>query len=386
MKLLRLVLRNARRNRIRTLLTAGGTAFLIFVLVFLMTTLTEMEAWEGEASGANRVVVQHSTGLAQPLPIALEAFLKGEDVSRHAQHVTKMNWFGGYYKEKTNQFPQFGVDIEHMQALWDEWDISDETMAALRKTKNAAIAGEELARRHGWKVGDRIVLIGQIYPFDPELELAGFVKHRKGDLRQEQQLFFRWDYFDELNGGRKMVGTYWMRARTPEDVPKLKDLIDGRTKNSSDPTETLTEKEFGQQFAEMMGGFKLLFLAVGILVILIMILMTANTMAMSARERVTEIAVLRTLGFGAGDILAMILAESVLLTVAGGAVSLGAAVLIFNVAKASPAPAFFPTFIIQSSTMAAALAVAGAAGLAAAAGPAILAARRRIVDGLRQVV
>lgn len=384
MKFLHLILRNALRNRLRTFLTAGGTGFLLFVLVFVMTALTEMEAWQGEAATHNRIAVQHSTGLANTLPIELENYLKGEELARHGKYVQKLNWFGGIYQDPRNFFANFAADIDCMLQLWDEFVLAPEQYAKLKAQKNACVVGQSLATKYGWKIGSRIVLQGTIYPCSPELEVVGIFTCR--DVRQEEQLFFRWDYFDELLNGRKIVGTYWMKAHTPEDIPKLKELIDSHTKNSSDPTETMTEKEFGQQFMEMMGSVRTLVLLVGTLVMFIMVLMTANTMAMSARERVTEIAVLRTIGFPRLTILVLILAESVLVTTAGAGASLGLSALLFNALKLSPAPQFFPYFFITAKTAAIALACAVGGGLVSALVPAIRSSQRKIVDGLRQVV
>jgi putative ABC transport system permease protein len=384
MKFLRLIFRNALRNKLRTGLTVGGTAFLMFVLLFIMTALTEMEAWQGEAAKHHRVVVQHSTGLATPLPIELENYLRSDEISRHAEHLQKMNWFGGYWQDRKNFFPNFGVDSEPLRELWEELNVPDDVFATWQARKNSTIVGQSLARKFGWKVGQRITLNGTIYPCDPELEIVGIFTAR--DIRQEEQLFFHWTYLDELMKGRKIVGTYWMKARTAEDIPKLKELIDNHTKNSSDPTETVTEKEFADQFMAMMGNIKGLVAQLGTVVLIIMILMTANTVAMSARERVTEIAVLRTLGFTGPHIVFMILAESVLVSAAGLLLPLALGLVLFNGMKLSPSPQFFPYFLIEPKTIVIAVVAAVVSGLIAAAVPAARAAKRKIVDGLRQVV
>lgn len=385
MKFLRLIVRNALRNKLRTGLTVGGTAFLMFVLLFIRTALTEMEAWEGEAGTHDRIAVQHSSGLANPLPIELENFLKSEEVSRHGHQVEKMNWFGGWWKDKKNFFGNLAVDPPAHRELWDEYRIPDDVFAAWTREKRGAIVGKALATKFGWKPGDVITLESNIYPCKPELLVVGFFTV-PADVRKEQELYFRWDYLDELMNGRKIVGTYWMKARSAADVPQLKEIIDGHTKNSSDPTETVTEKEFAAQFLAMMGNMKFLVWFLVIVVLVIMTLMTANTIAMSSRERVTEVAVLRTLGFPRGTILYLILGESVLVSLVGMLLPVTAALLVFNVAKLSPYAQFFPYFFIQSSTVALAAGAALVSGLVAAVVPAWLSARRTIVDGLRQVV
>jgi putative ABC transport system permease protein len=177
-----------------------------------------------------------------------------------------------------------------------------------------------------------------------------------------------------------------MKARSDEDIPKLKELIDAHTKNSSAPTETITEKEFAAQFMAMMGNIKAIVAGVGILVLAIMVMMTANTMAMAARERVTEVAVMRTLGFTAGQILGIIVAESVLVSMLGAAIAIGGSLFFFNVVKFSPNPIYFPVFLVEGQTVAVACAAALACGFLSSFVPALQSARRKISDGLRQVV
>ncbi len=385
MKFLRLIVRNALRNKLRTGLTVGGTAFLMFVLLFIRTSLTEMEAWEGDAAKHDRIAIQHSSGLANHLPIELENYLRGDEVSKHGYQLEKMTWFGGWWQDRGNFFSNLAVDHPVHRELWNEQKIPDDVQARWNEVKSGTIVGKALAEQFGWKVGQRITLLSNLYTCTPELEIVGFFTV-PSDIRQEKQLFFRWDYLDELTGGRKEVGTYWMNARSAADVPKLKEIIDGHTKNSSDPTETVTEKEFAAQFMAMMGNIKFFvtFIVLGVLVI--MTLMTANTVAMSARERVTEIAVLRTLGFTRGRILYLVIAEGLLLSLVGMLVPLGGTLLLFNVWKLTPNPQWFPYFFIAPGTIALAVGGALVSGLLAAVVPAFMSARRKIVDGLRQVV
>ena len=385
MKFFRLILRNAMRNKLRTFLTIGGTAFLMFILLFIMTALTEMEAWEGEAAKHDRIAIQHSAGLANPLPIELENFLRGDEVSRHGHQLQKMNWFGGWWQDRSNWFANLAVDHQVHGELWNEQVIPADVQAKWNEVKSGTIVGKALADKFGWRVGQKISLLSNLYPCVPELDIVGFFTV-PSDIRQEQQLFFRWDYLNELMNDRKIVGTYWMNARSRDDVPKLKEIIDGHTKNSSDPTETVTEKEFAAQFMAMMGSIKFFvgFIVIGVLVI--MTLMTANTIAMSARERVTEIAVLRTLGFSKGRILYLVIAEALALSTIGLLLPLTAALVLFNGLKLSPNPAWFPYFFIAPGTIAVAAIASLASGILSSAVPAILAAERKIVDGLRQVV
>ena len=384
MKLLPLIWRNALRNRLRTGLTVAGIALLLFVILFVVTALTEIRAWEGEAANHMRVVVQHSTGLAELMPLQLQAFLESDAVKRHAKHVMKFNWYGGYWQDKANFFAQFGVDHDKLVDVMDEIRPAPGAMEAFRAKKNGTIVGERLMRRYGWTIGRTVVITGTFYPADLNLEVVGTFK--TANVRQEEQLFFRWDYFDEiLPQLPKKVGTYWLTANTAEDIPKLKDLIDRHTENSPDPTETMTEKEFAVQFMEMMGNIKVMVVGISSVVLAIMIVLTANTMAMAARERIVEVAVLRTLGFGAGHVAFLIVGEAVFVSLVATAFPCAAALLCFNVMQWSPSALYFPVFIPLPGTYLIAVGVAILCGFASSILPAIQASRRKIVDGLRRV-
>ncbi|HVR84374.1 MAG TPA: FtsX-like permease family protein [Planctomycetota bacterium] len=384
MKFLPLIWRNALRNRLRTFLTLAGIAFLLFVLIFVLTALTEMQAWEGVAAPHLRVVVQHAEGLTALLTIDLENYLKSDEIQRHAKNVTKFNWYGGYYQDRDNLLPEFAVDVGVIRELFTELRFSDDAYRRLLATKNGTLVGVGLMKKFGWEVGRKITLIGTFYPANPELEIVG--TFTATDPHQEVQMFFRWDYFDELMNQQKMVSTYWMEARTLEDIPKLKELIDAHTKNSPAPTETVTEREFAAQFSAMMGNVKAIVTGIGMIVLLIMVMMTANTMAMAARERVTEVAVMRTLGFSGAGILAILVAESILVSLIGAAFAVGVSLAIFNVLRLSPNPVYFPVFMVETSTVLVALGAALFCGVFSSLVPAIRSARRKISDGLRQVV
>lgn len=383
MKLLPLIWRNALRNRLRTGLTVAGIALLLFVIIFVVTALTEIQAWEGESEGKLRVVVQHSAGLAEILPIRLQDYLESPAIAAHSKGVMKFNWFGGYWKDPSNLFAQFAVDHLVWPQLMPEYRLSPGALEALGAAKTATVVGERLLRRFGWKVGDKVVLTGTFYPINPEFDVVGTFS--TSNVRLEEQMFFRWDYFDELMGNKKIVSTYWLAARSADDIPKLKELVDAHTKNSSDPTETLTEKEFAVQFMEMMGNIKLIVILISGVVLVIMVLLTANTMAMAARERTVEIAVLRTLGFSGGHVAALVVGEAVLVSGFAMALPAGASVLLFNALDFSPSPLYFPVFHPLPATYALAAGVAVVCGLVSSAVPAWRASTRKIVDGLRRV-
>lgn len=289
-----------------------------------------------------------------------------------------------FYKEPKNFFANFAVNHEKMATVWDDYDVPKDQLEAFKADRRGAIVGEELAKRWGWKVGDRIVLTGQIFPFNPELSVCGIAKHKFDN----SSLFFHWDYFYEstkdITGG--MAGTFWVRVQDPSKMAQISQRIDDMFRNSEYPTETFTEKEFQQQFMAMIGNIKLLFTAVSLCSIFMVVLLAAITMSMAARERVTEIAVLKAIGFTSGTILTLMLIEFVLLGLIGGAIgTLGAKVLYRFVNMTEVTQGFLVSFGVNWTTVATCLVAATIAGFLAGGLPALRSARLPVVDGLRKV-
>lgn len=395
MKFLRLILRNAFRNKRRTVLTALSIAVSLFVFASTRNVITAFESWDGQAATHSRVVVQSALGLGHTLPLSMEKDL----LTRYRDHVEldkagepivqKMNWFGGYVNDPKDWFANFAVDPDVMRDMWDELAIPDATFEAFRKNDRATFVGEHLLRRmqekgYPWKVGGRVTLISSIYPCRMEdLEIVGTFRGKTAP--EEDAMYFHWSYFNRQNGERGEVGTYWIKARTPDDMARLKQRIDAEYRNTGDPTETLSEREFAAQFRSMMGNVTGLLSFFGTVIVLVLMLVAANTIAMTARERVTEVAVLRTLGFGRGRILFLFLAESVAVSLFGALLAAALAFGLYNVAGWSPSPQFFQAFLTAPKTFALILGLGVFVGLVAAAVPAIRSARRSIVEGLRYV-
>lgn len=397
MKLLGLIVRNAFRNRRRTILTALSIAVSLFVFASTRNVLTAMEAWDGQAATHNRVVVQSAAGLATTLPLhPMEKELKARWGHLMAKTrdgepiVQKMNWFGGYVKDPMKDwFANFAIDPEIMRDMWDELAISDEVFRQFCADDKACIVGEALLRRmqergYGWKIGTVFNMPSTIYPGTMEnLVIVGTYKAKT--QMEEEQLFFHWNYFDRKNRERQEVGTYWIKAKDAAAMAQLKSEIDQWYANSADRTETLSEKEFAAQFRSMMGNVTALVSILGTVIVLALLFVAANTIAMTARERVVEIAVLRTLGFSKGQILFLFLAESVFVSLLGAAVAAGLAFLMYNLAGFSPEPMFFPQFTVAPKTLGLVMIVGFFVGLFAAVVPAVRSAVRPIVQGLRTV-
>ncbi len=381
MKFAKLIRRNLFRNKLRTILTLTLMAAIFFFVSTLLSILENFEAASNSGEGQNRLGVQSAISLANPLPLSHEQKIM---TIPGIVDIAKLQWVGAYYKEPKNFFANFAVDHEKMQTVWDDYSVPKDQLDAFKTDRRGAVVGPELARRYGWKIGDRVVLIGQIFPFNPEVTIRGIYNHKF----DSSSFFFHWDYFYEstkdVTGG--MVGTFWVRVKDPKDMAQISQQIDDLFENSEYPTETFTEKEFQQQFMAMIGNIKLLFTAVSICSIFMVILLAAITMSMAARERVTEVAVLKAIGFSSGMILSLMLIEFVTLGLIGGALGTFGAKLAYRFINMTElTQGFLVAFGVNTDTIITCLAAAVVVGFLAGGLPALRSARLSVVDGLRKV-
>lgn len=378
-----LALRNLLRNKKRTFLTMGSVAIAVFLLCLLLAMLTSMESAEGSAS--NRVVVRSKISLAFTLPESQWAQLR---TLPHVLAVTPLNWYQGMYIDNRpeNFFPRFSSDPETLFDVFTEYDLSDEEKAAWGAQRDSFVAGRTLVDKYGWKIGDRIQIRGDIYPVDVDLVLRG-VFTAADTPSQERQIFFHRKYLEEALGNPGQVGTYWLLIDSPDHVPAVVSAAEAMFVNSDSQVRAETEEAFQLSFFEMMGNVRVLFGAIGLAVIISIFFITANTMAMTARERTSEVAVLKTLGFRAPQVVSLVLGESVAVGVFGAGIGCVLAVVLLKGMAAAMAESFpfFGTLGVSPAVAAAALAVGLAIGLLAGCFPAVQAARLRITDGLRRV-
>ena len=306
MPLARLIMKNAVRNPRRTVLTILSITISIFLVSSLQAILTRLDSLgQGSGSGHLRVVVLRATGLGQPLPIAYKqriAALPG------VKAVSGWTWFGGIYIDTANFFANFAVDADDLERTHEEYRIPPDQLAAFKGERTAALVGRALMEKYHWKLGDRVTLKGTIYPIDPEFIIRAVFT--TDDLSQERVFFFHWDYFNEALNRPNQVGTFAVRAATPEDVPRLMDTIDRTFRNTDAETKTETEQAFNLSFVSMLGNVKLLLNSISAAVVFTILLVAGNTMAMSIRERTGEVAVLKTLGFRRNTILFLLVGES----------------------------------------------------------------------------
>ena len=380
MRFLKLIRRNLFRNKMRAILTMMLLAVIFFFVATLLAILDNFESFSNAGEGSNRIVVQSAISLATLLPYAHEQKIRQLP---GVVDSAKLQWIGAYYKEKSNFFANFAVDVDKMSTVFDDYKVDPNELAAFVADRRGALVGKVLMKRFGWKVGDRITLKRQIFPFDPELTIRGTYDHPV----QTTTVFFPMEYFQQSTGNRGEVGTFWVKVKDPKQMAAISQQIDAMFKNSDYPTETFTEKDFQQNFMSMMGNVKLLFTAVSSCAILMVVLLAAITMSMSARERVTEIAVLKAIGFEQRLILAIMLTEFVLLTLIGGAAgSVGAHYLYSFVDMGKVTQGFLQNFGIHGRTLAVCLVTSAAVGLVAGGLPAMRASNMSVVDGLRRVV
>ena len=388
MKYFHLVWKNVFRKKLRTTLTASSIVLVLVLIVILTSLLKAMQADPSGGRGANRLVVQHATGLGNFLPLSQRQRI--EQIPGVVA-VTPELWFGGVYKDDKpeNWIGQLSTDPEiYFDKIFDDAKIDPAVNEEWKKTRNGFVAGASIAKKFGWKKGDHIVLKGTYIPLNADLVYIG--PYEAGD---ESNLFFHNEYLNQSDWvlANKVTGLYYLKVDSGENVPRVAAAIDKMFENSDAPTKTLTEKQFQLQFMEMMGNVKLLINGISLIILFAVTLIVANTVAMSARERVTEIAVMRTLGFGRGHILGFILTESVLMSLLGGGLGVLLAKFFFVPALVAAGnktsiSAWLVNFRVSPQTLVMAFAVSVGVGILAGFVPAIRSSQRRSVDGLRQVV
>lgn len=314
MKLGRLIWKNARRNPRRTVLTILSITVSIFLVSSLQAILDRLDQLgKGSDSSHLRLVVHRATSMTQPLPVAYKQRIASLPGVRYVGSVT---WFGGLYIDERNFFANFATDTDDFEKIYDENHAPPEQLAAWKQDRSGALVGRKLMEKYGWKLGDRVTLKGTIYPVDLEFTLRGV--YTSLDDSQERAFFFHWDYFNEALGRRNQVGSFAVKANTPQDVPRVMDAVDRMFRNSDAETKTETEQAFNLSFVSMVGNIKFLLNAISLAVVFTILLVAGNTMAMSIRERTGEVAVLKTLGFRRNTILFLLVGESLVIALLGG--------------------------------------------------------------------
>jgi putative ABC transport system permease protein len=384
MHFLKLILRNALRHRLRTALTVLGlvVAFLSFGLL-----QTIVDAWYhgAEAAAPNRLITRNAVSLTIPLPLHYREKVRAVD---GVKTVAAANWFAGVYQDPKNFFPQFAVEPVPYFSMYPEYRVPDEEFRAFLRDRKGAIVGRKLADTYGFKVGDAVPLKGTIFPGNWEFIVRGI--YDGAEPKTDTALFFfHWDYLNETMRQRMplragQVGIFVVEVSDVDRAAAVSQEIDKQFKNSIAETLTETEQAFQIGFVKQTEAIVIAIRIVSFVVIFIILAVMANTMAMTARERLGEYATLKALGFPPGYVAGLIFGESLAIAGVGCAIGVG---LTFPVGDwfASQMGTLFPVFAVSGDTVALQLACALAVGVIAAALPARRAARVRIVEGLRAI-
>jgi putative ABC transport system permease protein len=387
MKFLGLIRANLFRKKIRLFLTLGSfaVAMCLFGLLFVIREGFNQGI---DVAGADRLIAYNRVGLVTPLPLSYrDRILQIPGVTL----VTHQNWFGGVYQDPKNFFPQFVIDPEMQRKMYPEFSIPDDQWQNFVKDRQGAIVGAFTANKFGWKVGDRIPIQGTFLPGTWEFNIDG-IYHGTRAKDDETQFWFQWDNFENYLETHKidrylgMVGWYTIKVDNPDNSLRVAKAVDALFSNSDYETHTDSEANFAAGFAKQMGNIQFLILSIGSIVFFTLLLVTGNTMAIAVRERTSELAVLKAVGYSDRFVLFLVLSEAALIAIVGGvfglALAKGFTLLPANV---NPVRTFLPLLYLSGGVFAIGIGAALSVGLISGFLPALGAMRLRVVDALRRV-
>jgi putative ABC transport system permease protein len=373
-----LVWKNLLRNKRRTVLTVFSSGISVFLIGALISVYALMYGTDISEESAMRLVTRHKVSLTQALPYYYGARIATVD---GVENMVPMNWFGGTYIDNRpeNFFARFAVDPQEIFNIYSEYTIAPEQLEAFQRDRQGVAVGKTVAERVGLELGQRITIQGDIYPFDPELTVRAIFEG-PDDL----QSFFHFKYLEESVGDEygSQVGVFAIRLRSAEDAPRVAAAVDEMFRNAPEPTKTETEAAFQLGFVNQMGNIKLFLLSIAAAIVFTMLMVSANTVAMSVRERTREIGVLKTLGFRRRSVMGLVLGEAVAIALLGGAVGVAITVAVTS-AMQDIMVQWFTGFTLPPWGIGVCFAMALVVGLGSSAIPALIAARTTICDALR---
>jgi len=378
-KFFRLVWNNLRRKKIRTTLTIGSFAVALFLFGLLAAIRMGLRGG-ADAAGADRLDVINKVSLILPLPYSYrDRLMRVPGVA----NVTYASWFGGVYQDERNFFPQMAVDKDTWFDVYWDYVASQNEKAAFRSDRQACMVGRALAKRFGFKIGDKVPLRGTIWPGTWEFNVVGIYDGNRPEA-DTSGMFFRHDYLEERRAfGKGTIGWYVVKIANIDDAVRVTKAIDDLFSNSPYETRTQTEKAFAASFVKQMGNIELLIMSIGSVVFFTLLLVTGNTMAIAVRERIGELAVLKTIGFSDVRVLGLVLGEVALIAGQGGLI--GLALAKFVIPGLSQALPMLGVLYVSPQTFGFGFGLALLVGVAAGLLPAIGAMRLKVVDALRRV-
>lgn len=382
MKFLPILLSNFKRHKIRTLLTVLSIV-MAFVLFGYLAAIRKAFEMGVDVTGADRLVVRHKVSLIQMLPMSYEPQIEKIPGVIDATHQT---WFGGIYQDPKNFFAQLPVKPDEFIKMYPEYKISPEHVEAWKRTRTGVIVGDGLIKRFGWKVGQRVPIQATIWPPKKggqmwEFDIVGTysITKKGGD---NTGFFFRFDYFDEnRRWGTGQVGWYVIKIADPDQSASVARQVDTLFSNSPAETKTETEGAFVKAFADQVGNIGAIVTAILTAVFFTILLVAGNTMAQAVRERTHELAVLKAIGFSDGEVLGMVLGESMLLAILGG--GLGLAIGWIAVSGGDPTGGALPIFYFPVDDLILGIVMVFLVGIVAGLLPALQAKRLNTAAALR---
>lgn len=384
MKYFRLIWKNAWRKKIRTSLTILSV-FVAFLLFALLSAIGFAFKGGVDVADAERLIVINKVSLINPIPMS---YLNRIAATEGVESVTHASWFGGYYQDPRNQFGQFPVDPQSYFDMYPEFTMPVDQIEAFKRNRTGVVVGQELATTYGWKIGDRIPIQATIWTKADggrswEFDLEGIFSN--DDPRSSTALMlFQYDYFEEARAfGKGTVGWYILRVAKGADPIQVANAIDLQFANSPNETKTSTEAAFAQSFMKQYGNIALIVTLILGAVFFTLLLVSGNTMSQSVRERISELAVLKTLGFSDGSVLGIVLSESILIMLMGGLLGMGLGWLVVQ-GLAQQMGAFLPGIFLSPTAILGGIAMMIGAGILAGIFPAFKAMRLSIIDALAQ--
>lgn len=378
MNLGRFIVRNALRNKRRTALTFFSVGFSLFLLIVLFTVLDMLLHPPMTEESVLRLAVRRATSLADNLPIA---YLQKVEKVPHVTLAMPLQFFGGVYKDPENFFANFGIDPVKFPAMFPEIELTPEAQRAFAQERTGAIVGTGLMKKFGWKVGDRVTLIGTFFPVSLEFKIVGTFSYELA----KNNFYFNWYYLNEAMDDWGQVGALWVKADSAAAVPVIADAIDTLFHNTAAETKTETEKAFMLGFVSMLGNIRMIIGSISMVVIFTLLLVSTSTMSMTIRERMREVAILKSMGYTRRTLLFLVLGESVFIAMLGLATGIGLAQILSEMDIATMTQGFIQFFKPTPQIYASVVLIGLGIGILSGIGPAISAANKTIAEAMRQL-
>lgn len=385
MEIVKLIIRNSFRHKLRAILTIMGIAIAVIAFGLLRTVVT---AWYAgvESSSVDRLVSRDAVSFIFPLPYS---YLDKISQIPGVEDVSYANWFGGTYIDKNNFFSRLAVNADNYFDVYPEYLLSKKELEDFKKERNSCVIGKDIAKQYNLKIGDVMTLDGDIFPGKWDFVIRG-IYQPKFKSTDATQMLFQWDYLNERMikespGRANEIGWFIEKIKNPDDASSVSERIDALFKNSSAETKTETERAFQQGFIASSSAIITSMNVMSFVIVGIIMLVLANTMILSARERTKEYAVLKALGFNGGHLTGLIIGESLFISILGGGLGLFLTFPIVEGFAANIPKGFFPIFQVEPVTLILAISAIIIIGIAAAIFPLQKALTTKIVDGFRFV-